>query len=72
MASTTKLQLTFYDVEGTTLTHSYSYADPDVSSESAKTFANVIIANKAVFAKQPITLKSARIVTTDTTDLSIE
>lgn len=69
MATTTKLQLTFLDSEGTSITHSYNYADPEASTSSIQNFANVILTNKAVFTKQPQTLKSGKIVTTETTDI---
>ena len=68
----TKLVLTFAGSNGSTATHNFSYADPEATVASVKALMNGIIANGSIYANVPLTVKSAKTVTTPETvyDLS--
>ena len=65
-----RLVLTFGTSDSTT-THSFSYANADATAANVKALANGIIANGSIYAKIPLTAKSAKIVTTTETDYNL-
>ena len=71
MATTNKLELTFLSNTGTTITMNFPYADPNVSDNDVKALMNVIVSNGDVFEKQPVSIKSARVVTTTEQTLNV-
>ena len=70
ITTVTKLSMTFTTADGTT-TISYNYADPNVSVQNVNALMAGIITNGSIFAKVPLAAKSAKIVTTQTTDVNI-
>ena len=72
MASGTNLVLTFKDSEDKDVIFNYPYADPQVQASSVKALANGIIANSSIFAVAPVSKKSAKLVTTIETPISLE
>ena len=72
MASGTNLVLVFKDAEENNVTLNYKYADPQVQASSVKALANGIIANSSIFAVAPVSKKSAKLVTTIETPISLE
>ena len=66
----TSLKLVFNTALGETVTHSYAYADPEATSQQIASLSSVIIANGSLFATTPISLKSAKLVTTTETDVT--
>ena len=68
--ATSKLVLEFEGTKGD-VKFSYNYADPDVTLARVKALTQGLITNGSIFANQPLTAKSAKIVTTTETDYDI-
>lgn len=67
----TKLVLDFADAEGSNVRFSYSYVDPDVTSANVRALVNTILTNATLFEKEPTIAKTATLVTTTETDISL-
>lgn len=65
----TRLKMVFNTAAGTTVTHSYNYADPDVATTDIGTLASTIVTNNAIYQQPPTSLKSAVVITTTETDV---
>lgn len=72
MASGTNLVLVFKDAEENNVTLNYKYADPQVQASSVKALASGIITNGSIFANTPSVAKSAKLVTTIETPISLD
>ena len=73
MSSTsTKLALVFKDAENNNVNLNYKYAEPEVSASTVKTLTDAIVTNGSIFAKIPVSAKSAKIVTTTEDEIDIE
>lgn len=70
MASTRRLKMVYNTGDGSTVTHTYNYAQSEVTSTMTSTLAQATITNAALFAREPVSLKSAELVVTTTTDLT--
>lgn len=71
MATSTKIVLNFAKANGNDMSLSYAYARQDVSNASIKSLMQGIVANGAIFENVPVAIRSAKIVTTDTTDVDL-
>ena len=69
MASGTSIKFVFDTASGTT-THNINYANPDATSTNIAAAAQSFITNGTMFAKAPVSLKSATIITTTETDVT--
>lgn len=67
----TKLVLTYNTSDGTK-SWNFNYADPNVTSQKVKSLVNCMIAYNTMFSPQPLSAKSAKLVTTTETGISIE
>ena len=72
MADGTKLVLTFLDQYDGTIVFTFPYAKASATAANVKNLMNVIIANGDIFEDKPVTMLSARTITTSETayDLS--
>ncbi|MBQ7215559.1 MAG: DUF2922 family protein [Synergistaceae bacterium] len=70
MASAAKLLLTFAGTNGD-VNFLYSYANPEAASAKVKALMNGLIANGSIFENPPVTAKSAKIITTTTTEYDL-
>ena len=64
MSSGTKIVFTALDGEGKSRSFSYRYADEEVSSSDVRTAAAAILTNGSIFTYVPVSMKSAKTVTT--------
>ena len=71
MATATKIVLNFAKANGNDMSLSYSYARQDVSNSNIKSLMQGIVANGSIFENVPVAIRSAKIVTTDTTDVDL-
>ena len=71
MATSTKLSLNFAKSNGKSMNLSYSYARQDVSNANIKALMQGIVANGAIFENTPAAINSAKIITTETTDVDL-
>lgn len=71
MATSTKISLNFAKSNGNTMNLSYNYARQDVSNANVKSLMQGIVTNGAIFENTPATIRSAKIITTDTTDVDL-
>ncbi len=57
---------------GSDVKFSYNYADNNITTANVKALMNGLIANGSIFENPPVSAKSAKIITTNTTvyDLS--
>ena len=63
----TRLKMVYTDSSGGSVTHSWNYADPEVTTASVSALAQATITNNSIFTNPPVALKSATaIVTTET------
>ena len=69
---TTKLVMTFAASNGSELSMSYAYIDPEVPSSAVKALVNGIIANGSIFSNVPLSAKTATIVTTHYTAIRLD
>ena len=69
--SVSKLVMSFLKADGSEMSLSYNYADPEVEAENLTALMNGIITNGSIFENVPAVSKSAKIVTTTTTELDI-
>lgn len=71
MATTTKIQLNFAKENGNSMSLSFANARMDVSNANIKTLGQTIVTNGAIYENVPVALRSAQIITTDTTDVDL-
>ena len=71
MATSTKLSLNFAKSNGNSMNLSYSYARQDASNANIKALMQGIVANGAIFENTPAAIRSAKIITTETTDVDL-
>lgn len=64
MAEGTKLVLTFETNEGKSMTMSINYAKPSAEASAVRALMQAIITNNDIFENVPVTMKSAKTVTT--------
>jgi len=67
----TKLTLQFKDASGSNIRYSFNYADPEVDATDVKTLMQTMITNGSIYQKPPITIVSAKTVTTTETDIAL-
>ena len=74
MSTTTisKLVMEFTGSTGKTVKNSYNYVDEEVEGATVKSVMQGIIANGDIFENVPIAIKSAAVVTTDTTLIDLD
>ena len=72
MATTTKLALTFNIGSNKTSVINYNYAKPSVTEAQVQALASGIVTNGSIFKKVPLSVKSAKLITTDTTEFDVE
>lgn len=72
MATGTSLVMSFYDGENNTVNFTFKYADPQVQGSTVKTLSQAMITNGSIYANTPVTAKSAKIVTTTETPISLD
>lgn len=72
MADGTRLVLGFLNSEEKEIVFTFPYAKPSVTLANIKNLMNVIIANGDIFEDRPVTMASAKTITTSETayDLS--
>jgi len=63
MAAGTTLKMTFETSSGSA-TFSFAHAKPSTTKASVQNLGSVMISNGAIYQKQPLLLKSAKLVTT--------
>lgn len=71
MASTYRLVMTFKNASGNNVSYSFGYVIPNVEASSVKTLMETMIANGDIYSNPPVSIKSAKIVSTSETSLSI-
>lgn len=71
MATTTKLALTFNTSSDKVTTLNFAYAKPTVTEAQVQTLANAIVTNGSIYRKVPLSVKTIKLITTDTTDFDI-
>ncbi len=71
MADGAKLVITFLDAYNAERMFSFNYANPNVSENDVKLVAQTIIANGSIFKNVPVTVKSAKFITTTVTNVDI-
>lgn len=71
MAITTKLSITYNTNSGTTTTHSYKYANADVTSALVQALVTATLTNASLFYIQPVSAKSAKLVETEETEITL-
>jgi len=69
--SVTKLKMTFYKENGDTMDISYNYANPEVTSENVKTLMAALITNGDIFEDAPVSIGSAKLITTTETAIDL-
>ena len=72
MASGTRLDLTFVNDNGNSVTYKYNYINSEVDSLSVKALMQGMITNGSVFTNPLVTKKSATIITNRETAINIE
>ncbi|MBQ7217036.1 MAG: DUF2922 domain-containing protein [Synergistaceae bacterium] len=70
MAAASKLVLTFAGTNKD-VSFSYNYANSEAASAKVKALMNGLIANGSIFENPPVSAKSAKIVTTTTTEYDL-
>ena len=70
-STATQVVLNFSKANGKTMQLSYKYARQDVSNANIKALMQGIVANGAIFENVPAAINSAKIVTTETTDIDL-
>lgn len=71
MAAGTKLVIVFTDADNANKTFSFNYAKPDVTANQVKALAEGIITNGSIYEHTPVSVKSAKLVTTSETDIAV-
>ena len=71
MASGTKLSMVFLNSAGDEITYGYNYVKADTTAQQATTLMTAMIENGDIFASAPVTIKSAKLITTTETPLEI-
>ena len=66
----TKLRIVFNTASGT-VTHNYSYVNPGASAANVQALANGIVTNGVIYSQQPLSVKSATIITTTETSIPL-
>lgn len=60
-----------FDAQSGTVTHNYSYVNPEASAANIRALANGIVTNNSIYAKPPLSVKSATIITTTETPIAL-
>lgn len=71
MATNTKIQLNFAKENGNSMSLSFANARQDVSNANIKNLGQVILTNGAIYENVPVSLRSAQIITTETTNVDL-
>lgn len=71
MAAGSVLKIVYNTAEGNTVTHSWRYANADATQNNVNTLINTTITNGSIFAKVPVSAKSAQMVTTTEEDYTV-
>lgn len=66
-----RLVLTFSANNGGDVVFSYPYADDEVEASDVQTLMQTMITNGSIFSVPPVTAKSAKLITTTETDISL-
>lgn len=64
MAAGSILKIVYNTTDGNTVTHSWRYANADATQNNVTSLINTTITNGSIFAKVPVSAKSAQIVVT--------
>ena len=62
---------TFVDETGEKFNQNYNHFDPECADAKVKAMGQAIVANKEIFAKVPVALTAAVIVTTERTAIDL-
>ena len=71
MAASSKLILSFADSNDDNVNFTYNHAKKEASSSNVKALMEGIVANGEIFEKTPASIKSAKIVTTETQEVDL-
>lgn len=71
MASVCVLKTTFRKGNGDSLVFSHRYADPEVSASNVKAFMQSMVTNGDIFENVPVSISSAKKVTTEETAIDL-
>lgn len=66
-----KLVMTFADANGDDIIMSYGYVDAETPASEIKALVNGIVTNGSIFTRVPVSAKSAKIVSTTETPISL-
>ena len=72
MATIYKFEFTFGTADGGTTTMKIPYANTDQGATQVNNFMNAIITNGSIFAKVPVSKKSAKLVKTEETTFVLD
>lgn len=70
-SSSTVLKMTFAKANGNNVSFTMKYARQDSSNANIKSLMEGMVANGEIFENTPVALKSAQIVTTETTEVDL-
>ncbi|MBQ6775075.1 MAG: DUF2922 family protein [Synergistaceae bacterium] len=71
MSTITRLAMEFKDSNNDTFSVSYNYANPEAGDQKVRNLANAIVAYGSVFQRVPVDTKSAKFITTTTTEVDL-
>ncbi|MBR1487158.1 MAG: DUF2922 family protein [Synergistaceae bacterium] len=71
MANSTKLSMTFGRSSGDSVTFAYANAKATAGAANVKSLMEGMIANNAIFAKTPVTIKNAKFIVTEETAVDL-
>ena len=71
MATSTKLWLNFTRSNGGSMNLTYNHAKSNASAANVKALMQGIVANGNIFQKTPAAIKSAKIITTEETEVDL-
>ena len=71
MQESTKLQFNFAKENGNSMSLSINNARQDASNANIKALGEAIVANGAIYENVPVSLRSAQIITTTTSDVDL-
>lgn len=74
MATTTstKLEMSFGCVDGSSITISMSNVNPEATASSVQGLTQAIVSGGSIFDPQPVMAKAAKLVTTTSSDVDLQ
>lgn len=71
MAAGNVLKIEYYTGEGSVVTHSWKYAESSLETSKVKALATATIENGSIFAKVPVSVKSAALEVTTSSEYDL-